>query len=157
MRAQYKSWEFEYDPEKTADLYKSIEMPASLECGCDPCKNFALAKATIYPAEILNLFSKLGIEMEKEVYLVHTARKQPGLHYYSGAHVCFGRILVGNPISQKQTLYERVNDTYSILIDQTVSLPSSPIFDRYKSELFQLNFFVLVPWVLAHEPEPTYG
>jgi len=132
-------------------------MPASLECGCGPCRNFAVAKASIYPAEIRELFSKLGIEIEKEVYLVHTARKQPGFHYYSGAHVSFGRVLKGDQKKRKETAYEEVNASFSMLISETISLPSSSILDPHVGELFQVNFFALVPWLLANEPEPTYG
>jgi hypothetical protein len=165
MKSKYKIWQFEYDFLKNKELYESIQTPASANCDCAYCKNFFLAKGNIYPSEITDLYSMLGIEIQKEVYIAHCARKEAGLHFYDGAHVCIGHVLtadnkylnairryIGLPEVHK---YKKVNERFSLLISEKVILPSSPVLDPHKSEMFQINFFAVVPWVLESEPEPT--
>jgi hypothetical protein len=53
-------------------------------------------KDGIYPKEILEQFLTMGIDPQKEIELSHCARKEPGLHYYSGAHISYGSVVSGN-------------------------------------------------------------
>ncbi|MDH4164247.1 MAG: hypothetical protein OEW15_16410 [Nitrospirota bacterium] len=169
MICSYKKWKLDYEFEKNRNFYKGISIPPPAELpNSDTDDNFAAVKSKIYPQEIIDLYEKLGIDIQKEVYLVHTARKEPGFHYYSVAHVCFGKVLAGhksftNSLRKlvglpKVERGESVDNACGILISPVIYLPIEPsVGDDPASDAFQIELIVTAPWVLKNIPEPTYG
>jgi len=167
MKTNFKKWVLEYDPVANQQLYAGVEKSASEECNCSDCKNFLKMRDKIYPKEILDLYFMMGIDPNKEIYLTHTARKEPGLHYYTGAHISNGsfstcnndllskiRKFIGLPQKIK---YKEITTTFLMLISSPVVLPLASTIKVQRDKIFQIEFFVLVPWVLESEAEPTYG
>ena len=60
-------WVFEYDYEKTKNLYYQIPHGSSFDCNCEECTNFRLIRDSIYPDELLQLLHILGIDSRKEI------------------------------------------------------------------------------------------
>jgi hypothetical protein len=92
---RFGRWEISSDAESTRKVYASISIGGPEECGCEPCLNFAAARAGIYPAEVLALFEKLGIAPNREVEIYHMARLSSGKHLYGGWFHFVGSILSG--------------------------------------------------------------
>jgi hypothetical protein len=165
---KYRRWTIDYDRDKNLELYRSLDKSGSENCSCSTCRNFLRVKSSIYPGEIIDFYQTMGIEPLKEIYLCHSARKEPGLHYYSGSHISYGKLVSGNPdfiniirklfnVSQK-LVYEQVTESFGILLEDSSSLlplPEKLSKDRYN--LFVIEFVAIIPWVLENEPEPNYG
>jgi hypothetical protein len=127
------------------------------ECGCQPCLNFASARAQIYPAQVLALFEKLGISAHREVEVYHMARLSSGRHLYGGWFHVVGSILSGADAAKQvaenlwQPDLEEANENFSLGFTSRLALVRVAFAGL---PLVQLEFTAKVPWVLS-STEPT--
>jgi hypothetical protein len=55
-----------YDRDATIAAYALMPVGGADRCGCVHCRNFAAQRDTVYPNEFRDLFSRLGIDSNKE-------------------------------------------------------------------------------------------
>lgn len=150
-------WEISYDTESTRKAYGAVPVGGPEECGCEPCRNFAAARTQIYPANVLSLFERLGISLDREVEVYHLARLSSGKHRYGGWFHFVGSILSGADAAKQvaenlwQPDLEVENENFSFGFSSRLGLVRKPFVGL---PLVQLEFTAKVPWVLA-SPEPT--
>ena len=65
-RVIFRRWTIAVDVEATTKAYAGIERGGAERCDCTPCKNFAMARERVYPAEVVRLFETLGIDRCRE-------------------------------------------------------------------------------------------
>jgi hypothetical protein len=138
-------------------VYASISIGSPEECGCEPCLNFAAARAGIYPAEVLALFEKLGIVPNREAEIYHMARLSSGKHLYGGWFHLVGSILSGADAAKQvaenlwQPDLEGTSENFSLGFSSRLELVRKPFAGL---PLVQLEFTAKVPWVLS-STDPT--
>ncbi len=147
----------ECDPQATRQAYAQRATGSPEECGCLHCRNFAAARRQTYPEQALNLFTKLGINANREAEIYHNGQLPSGLHYYGGWFHFVGEFLPG--IADQQDNHEdnhefefvSLSEHFQIAVTSRVHLiPSS--FEGLP--LVQLEFLAEVPWVIS---EPFTG
>ena len=158
-QVRFGRWEVEADVEATAASYAQRVQGAPEECGCLECRNFAAARATLYPTAAVQLFESLGVRPIREAEIWHNCEIRPGVHSYGGFMHVIGRILSGQdvkvPVGEniRQLCPEPVTPSFSIGFSADVQL----VPDCFpKSGLFQIEFECQVPWVFREPDEgPT--
>ncbi len=153
-RVQYRDWEFYSDKEITEQTYKEFEHSGAESCGCDYCKNFIAQRETVFPYEIKELLTGLGVDYRKEIDISEFARLKNGLHYYSGWFQFKGGFKGQDctvPFQNGGHTYDltKITDNFSIGFRHDNSL--TPFKD--KKGLVQIEFDCHLPWVLENEPE----
>ena len=149
-------WGINADAESTRKAYASVLLGGPEECGCEPCLNFAAARAQIYPADVIALFEKLGISPNREVEIYHMARLASGKHLYGGWFHFVGSILSGADAAKQvaenlwQPDLERISQNFNLGFSSRVALARKTFAAL---PLVQLEFTAEVPWVLT-TPEP---
>ncbi len=91
----FRDWVLDADPDATQAAYVRARTGGSEECGCDTCRNFIAARTHVYPAEVVALFSQLGVDPTKEGEAYWTHRSADGLHHYGGWFHFVGSIVSG--------------------------------------------------------------
>ncbi len=154
---KYKEWTFEVDYKRTKEIYDKIEFGSPEVCGCNHCKNFAANRERIYPDEIKDLLSKIGIDYKKESEIYHMARLDNGLHLYGGWFHFKGKIIEGKDckieLPDGGWTWDSVNvkDGFSIAFMKGSALS---YFDKNeKDDLIQIEFIVNSEWVIDKELE----
>jgi hypothetical protein len=154
---RFKRWVMLAEPDLTARVYAAIERGGADACGCAPCRNFAAARAQIYPPEVLALFAELGIDSTREAEIYHVARITPGRHSYGGWFHFVGALQSGNDSKtaledgQTRVSFEPVTPQFAVAFTSRVDLVPAP-FER--APLLQLEFAAEVPWLLPDAKEP---
>ena len=152
----FARWELIADPEATRNAYGHISKSGPEKCPCEPCKNFIAARERIYPPDVLDLFSKLGISFDRETEVYHMGRLESGKHLYGGWFHFVGSIQSGmdahKPIGDNrwQVDLERVTEDFSLGFTSMIGLPEKAF---EKKRLVQVEFTANVPWVIS-APEP---
>lgn len=157
----YKRWTFYADVTATREAYRALDRGCTEDCGCSQCLNFLANRNQVYPAEILALFSQLGIDYTKETEVYQLTRLDSGLHLYNGWLHFIGHFKSG--IDSKVQI-EEVPDT------QICKLEFEPVDEHFQigftkdarsywesfegKPLVQIEFTVEIPWVLENEKEP---
>src|SRR5579884_804080 len=70
---EFGRWRLLCDPAATRQAVTRIPQRAPASCGCSDCQNF-LAVHNVYPAAVLDLLGRLGIESIREAEVYHLAR-----------------------------------------------------------------------------------
>tara|TARA_Y100000310_G_C20291529_1_gene627440 strand:- start:45 stop:530 length:486 start_codon:yes stop_codon:yes gene_type:complete len=157
VNLNFKDWNFSVDKQTTSETYERIETPGAEACGCDNCLNFAAQRTNIYPTEIKELFSELGINWMKETEVSHYARTASEQHYYGGWFHFKGNFEGTN------CEVPTGNDGNGYTLELTPISGNFSIGFRYgnaltafsdTNELVQIEFECKIPWVLADKPEP---
>jgi hypothetical protein len=154
---RFGRWELSSDAESTRKAYASVSIGGPEECGCVPCLNFVALRAQVYPANVLDLFERLGISPNREVEIYHMARLTSGSHLYGGWFHFVGSILSGadaaKPVAENlwQPDLEATNDNFSLGFSTRLALVREPFAGL---PLVQLEFTAKAPWVLT-ATEPT--
>ncbi|HZG53974.1 MAG TPA: hypothetical protein VEZ40_17850 [Pyrinomonadaceae bacterium] len=145
MHISFREWIFECDVEATRTACDSIASGGAEECGCGYCLNFIEARRQVYPAELLDLLARLGIDYRKEVEVYQMTRSASGLHLYGGWFHFIGRIL------KRPVAPEKLNEQFSVDFLTGNSLAAAAFADR---ALVQIEFTTEIPWLLEEEQDP---
>jgi hypothetical protein len=89
----YRDWIFDSDVDQTRAGYETITAGGAETCNCAGCRNFLAQRDSIFPAEVLQLFLKLGVDYKRDAEIYHTARLELGRHLYGGWFHFVGIIL----------------------------------------------------------------
>lgn len=148
---EFGKWKLLCDPQLTRQAHECIASGGPESCGCRECLNFAAARSRTYPAEVLSLLNRLGIDPRHESEIWHYNRLEPGLHLYGGFFHFAGSIEseVGEPgpfdMAQGDQAPFRL-----FFVNKRDLLPES----FADLPVVQLEFVARVPWVLREsEPE----
>ena len=157
MKTAVGRWQIEFDPAATADCCKNVV--ASWYCECSPCRNFLALGKKAFPSAALDLFEKLGVDVQKPAEVYHSAREENGLHNYGGWFHFVGRIESGadalrqigdtpcNGVFELESLSENFQFGFSNCLGLV------PKEFRGKATV-QLEFITKVEWTIA-ESEPS--
>lgn len=155
-RVVYGPWTLRVDVAETEAAYRQLGPTGADECGCITCRNFALIRDEVYPPEVLDLFSSLGVDFLKEDEVIHFNRLPSGLNSYMGWFFFCGGVESGpdawvqTKAGTMQPEFLPVTDTFKIGFTRIDGAPD------YFSELpcVQLEFSAELPWRLyATEPD----
>lgn len=155
----FREWVFAVDHRRTVEVYTNTLEGSAEACGCDACRNFAEQREAMYPDEIIRLFNDLGIDLLKEDEVSHFARHQDGTHLYCGIFYFKGRIESGRDckrlIGKDAFVIDGIemNEHFSIGFTRGHALSH---FDKDEwNDLVQVDFSVVLPWVLEDAEEMT--
>jgi hypothetical protein len=160
-RVTFREWTFEVDVQRTAEVYRGVSKASAETCGCHACLNFAAQRDSSYGSELKSLLEDLGIDHRKEDEVSHLYRNANGLHNYNGCFHFKGRIAEG-----RDCRVPAGTDGYTVsgvLLNEHINIgffkPPYRVYDRFAAEehggLIQVDFSILLPWVLKDVEEST--
>src|SRR5882724_9588172 len=88
-------WRVEYDREATVAAHSASPATGPESCGCDPCRNWAATRESVFPGGFRELLELLGVPFGREGEVYHFCRLETGLHSYGGWYHFVGRVLSG--------------------------------------------------------------
>lgn len=154
-------WRIECDRQATAQIHAQMERGGPEECGCLDCKNWAAVRSVAYPKEIITLFQRLGIQLNRETEMGSALDLGDNRYLYNGWFHFIGKILSGpatrekvdtvepNGKAQSSEVFElklhKVTPQFSIGFSEKKYLLPREFKDQ---NTIQLEFIVEVPWVL---------
>ena len=151
---KFREWELIVDKELTKQTYDKIEIGGVESCTCNDCKNFGNNRENIYPQEIKNLLTDLGIDYHKECEVWHYCKDDLGRHCYSGWFHFKGHFKgksCSRQISNTTSTYEltTITDTFSLgfLHDSMLT------FFENKENIVQVEFDTKTSWTIEKELE----
>lgn len=147
------NWLLKCDREATRAAYALIPSGGAKECGCIYCRNYVLARDTIFQGSVRSLFEQLGIDCTKDAEVCEYGRDAGGKRLYDGWFHFIGEIIRTPPGSS-----ESASHTYTLSADPSLEISSlrrsdlaHPLFQG--RPLVQIEFTTPLAWVLD-EPEP---
>ena len=151
---KFRDWELIVDKELTKKTYEKVKIGGVESCPCNECKNFAHNRENIYPQEIKNLLTDLGIDYDKECEVWHYCKDELGRHCYSGWFHFKGKFIGENcskQIDESTSTFEltKITDTFSLGFHYNSSLS----FFEDKENLVQIEFDVKTSWTIEKELE----
>ena len=147
---KHKGWTFEVDKELTENTYVSISGSGADTCVCNDCKNYVAYRDKVFPKEIIDLFHELGIDYRKEAEITKWEIQSNGLHHIGGCFHFKGRVLTGKdyrvPLPSGGHTFDLtpITDNFSIGFAEGSGLT---LFED-KTELVQVEFDTVIPWVI---------
>jgi hypothetical protein len=150
-KVAFREWSFQVDSELTKQTYGKAGAGNSETCPCSQCKNYRSQKDDVFPEEILDLFSTVGIDHLKECEAYEIERLDNGLHRYAGWFRFVGRIEAGNDCKRQiaenswQVDLSLINDSFKIGFTSGNDLS---FFER-GTPLVQVEFEMNIHWVIA--------
>jgi hypothetical protein len=139
-----------YDRDATMDCYSRIAQGDSDICDCIYCRNFVLARDSVFPDEFLGLLIKLGIDYRKDAEVYQFCQMENGLHLYGGLFYFVGQMR-SKPDSESDPHITLGPDSKRISF-WIVNGRSLAQEEFGQQDLSEITFDVQVPWVLA-EPD----
>lgn len=151
---KYRDWELIVDIETTKKTYEKIKIGGVESCVCNDCKNFANNRENIYPQEIKELLTNLGIDYHKECEVWHYSKDELGRHCYSGWFHFKGHFngkSLSLPTLDTTTTYDLtpITDTFSLGFLYDTSLT----FFEDKENLVQVEFETKTSWTIDKKLE----
>lgn len=153
---KYRNWVFEVDFLLTQQAFSNFAVGGADSCACYDCKNYVAFKDNVFPAEIRELFSALGIDFKKEVEIWAIQKLENGLHEIGGWFHFKGKIIsgtdcrkpdiTGNGYSVNLT---PINKNFEIGFTSGNDLT----FFENKRGLVQVEFVTAIPWVIDKKME----
>lgn len=146
---KYRDWELIVDKELTKQTYEKVEIGGVESCTCKDCKNFANNRENIYPQEIKELLTNLGIDYRKECEVWHYCKDELGKYCYSG-WFHFKGSFKGKSLSaatlDTTTTYDLtpITETFSLGFLYDTSLT----FFENKENLVQVEFDTKTSWTI---------
>jgi len=153
-QVKFRDWELFADKELTGKTYEELELSSADSCTCDYCKNFVEQREQIFPDEVKELLSNLGIDYKKEIEVSEFGKLENGLHYYSGWFHFKGHFK-GKDCTVPQIngghLLDllKITEYFGIGFRQDNAL--TPFIE--KNGIVQIEFDCNIPWVLANPPD----
>lgn len=80
----FGEWEYNCERNATVAAYEKAECGGTESCTCIGCRNFSLARNSVFPPEFVSLLESLGIDPAKDSETFHNVRLGPGKHAYGG-------------------------------------------------------------------------
>ncbi len=146
----FRDWQFEFDRELTQKTYQETAQGGADMCICANCKNFSAYREHVFPAEILDLFDKIGIDYKKEAEIWEIDLSD-GLHQVFGWFHFKGRMLSGKNVliklpNGKGGTYDftELSDKFAIGFSEASDLS----FFEDEANLVQVDFRAKIPWVI---------
>lgn len=155
----YKNWTFEVDYDRNKVVYENIIVVDDERCACANCRNFSANRENLYPQEIKELLTALGIDYKKEIEVYQIAKLENGLHQYVGWFNFKGRIIEGKdgkvelPHARWTLDLEKVEGSFSIAFMKGAALHQ--FSGHEKDDLLQIKFMVESEWVIDKELESS--
>jgi hypothetical protein len=146
MRLDYYDWIFDCDVEATRRAYATIPKGSAEECTCPDCRNYNLTRQNVFPEEIQQFFTCLGIDRNRECEIWQYNREPSGLHFYGGMFFFIGYIV------QEGTMMH-TDEKFSITFKEGYTGPRVTQTKLHPS--VGVYFNVLLPWELEKEDEPN--
>ena len=147
---KFKDWTFEVDKALTEQTYERNSGSGADTCSCNDCKNYVAYRDKVFPTEIIQLFSDLGIDFRKEVEITTWETLPNRLHHIGGWFHFKGQLLTGKdfrvPIPSGGHTFDltRITDNFSIGFAEGNDLT---FFDN-KFGLVQIEFDTNIPWII---------
>ncbi len=137
----FGEWDYSLDRDATVAAYRAAVEGGSISCGCAGCRNFLLARATVFPPKFLELLDQLGVDPLKDGEVYQNARLSPGRHDYGGWFHFVGKL---NKTGDFTPI--RFTENFSVWMCE----PSAPrLASLEKHQVVQLEFHCdSVPWLL---------
>ena len=152
---KFRDWTLEVEKELTQQTYDKISGSGADTCVCNNCKNYVAYRDKVFPDEIKNLFTDLGVDYRKEVEIT-SWEKLPNGHYHVGGWFHFkGRVLNGKdhrvPLAGGGVTFDltKISDNFSIGFAEGNDLT----FFEERSGLVQIEFDTHIPWVIDKKLE----
>jgi len=156
VTVQFGRWTLSGDYDVTRAAYAAISVGGPEERGCTHCLNFAAQRSKVYPAIVLELFEKLGIQSNREAEIYHMARLETGNHLYGGWFHFVGSILSGTDAAKQiaKNLWQPDLESQSEFFSLVFSARTGLVRDPFKGlPLVQFEFTAKILWVInAEEP-----
>jgi len=155
VTVKYKDWEFEVDKELTEETYKKVSGSGADTCTCNDCKNYVAFRDKVFPDEIMELFSDLGVDFRKEVEITSYEVLSNGLHHIGGWFHFKGRVVTGKdyrvPLPGDGHTFDltKINDNFSIGFAEGNDLT----YFKDKTGLVQIEFDTNIPWTIDRSLE----
>lgn len=156
MRIRLLAWTVDADRDATERVYREVGGGAAESCGCPPCRNFAAARTEFLPAALHAALREVGAVPAKEHAVRLVAPLETDRNLYTGTYVFCGSIVAGRPyrgfpfLTEKVDVFESIGDDAHLAL-RPWSLPVGPWHGR---PCLQLEFLVLLPWLLRGERPP---
>ena len=154
---KFNNWLFSIDVEANISAYNNCPQSGADECPCDDCQNYARFRANI-PDEIIQFFHQAGIDPRKESEVWRAARNENGQHLYLGWYHFKGKMIEGEDCKQMlgptsfTDKLEPITPTFGIGFTKG----NAPSIFVDKTNLVQIEFSTIIPWVLGHDSEPNW-
>lgn len=148
---KFKDWMFEVDTALTEQTYQNVSGGGADTCGCNYCKNYVAYRDKVFPTEIIDLFTELGIDYRKEVEATTWELLPNALHHIGGWFHFKGQVVAGKdyrvplPSGGHRLDLTPITDHFSIGFSEGNDLS----FFEDKAGLVQVEFEATIPWVKA--------
>lgn len=151
----YKSWKFQVDQKLTASTYATVAKGSAEEDESIEGINFAKQRDKVYPKEIKDLFQQLGIDYKKETEVSHHLNLENGMHIYTG-WFHFKGTFEGPDYLEKHSEDNKEFNTKEITKKFSIGFRNESFLTHFedRSNLVQVEFECMIPWVLDLEFEP---
>ena len=146
----FREWVFEVDKVLTEQTYFGVSRSGADTCLCNDCKNYVAYRDNVFPNEIIDLFTELGVDYKKEVEITSWQILPNGLHHIGGWFHFKGHIVAGKsyrvPIGSKSYTFDLtpITENFSIGFAEGNDLT---FFDD-GTDLIQIEFDTKIPWVI---------
>jgi hypothetical protein len=139
----FGEWEFQVDRAATVDAHAREPQGGADTCTCNGCRNFVVARDSVYPDEFLSLLESLGIDYRKdgEVYL--NGPLESGFYSYGGWFHFVGSLDKTGDFSAVS-----MGVDFKVWLCRSCAPPLSTMKDLPR---VQLEFLAEVPWVLDED------
>jgi hypothetical protein len=147
---KFQDWTFAVDKALTEQTYNSILGSGADTCDCNNCKNYVACRDKVFPLQIIDLFTDLGIDFRKEVEIVTWQSLPNWLQHIGGWFHFAGEVLDGKdyrvplPLGGHTFDLTRITDNFSIGFAEGNDLTFFPD----KTDLVQVEFETIIPWVI---------
>ena len=154
---RFRKWLFSVDETATTLAYAQCLISGADECTCDDCRNYAQSRTNV-PEEVAVFFKNVGIDYRKESEVWRAGTISANQHWYFGWYHFKGQLLEGtdckvNLGNDSSTLeLESVSSNFSIGFTQA----EAPSIFTDKTNLVQIEFSVVIPWVLGEHTKPDW-
>ncbi len=158
---RFRKWEVSADPGATREAYAAIDIGWPEFCGCVHCRNFAQARPTVYPADALDVMTKLGITPALEQEIVPIEPIGGEAYFYTGSFAFVGRLTSGpdfwkpkpgGGLMNDREATEFLTDKFRMGFTTHLTRTAKPFRGK---PVLQLEFAVDVPWVIPKRmPDP---
>lgn len=146
-RFSFGDYVVDVDVEKTREIYASLT-PVTSRCKCEYCANYQKVAPTM-PAQVLDFFDHLGVDLTKITESVAYNRTHNGGVTYGGwLHVC-GKIVKGkedneHTITLRPKEAHGVTDAFKVWFSEECIM----VEKAFDSPVIQIDFQTDLPWVL---------
>jgi hypothetical protein len=155
----FRDWQFEVDRELTKRTYNKVIGSGADTCICNDCKNYVAFRDKVFPDEVRELLSDLGIDYKKEVEVSTFEILPNGLHHIGGWFHFKGRVINGKdyriplPSGNGHTIdLTNITNNFSIGFAEGNALT----YFEETNGLVQVEFMTNIPWVIPKSLESKY-